>query len=110
MSNIFAISDLHFDHARIIELCHRPFSSKEEMNEQMVSRWNSVVSNEDHVIFGGDFMFAKEDKWFDRLNGRKTLVVGNHDHSRTINLGWFNVFTRRSEEHTSELQSPLNLV
>ena len=94
MSRKFAISDLHFGHAKIIELAKRPFSSVEEMNEQMVLRWNSVVDSEDEVFFGGDFMFSKKDEWFDRLNGTKLLILGNHDHSATRHLPWNGIVQR----------------
>ena len=94
-----AISDLHFGHAKIIELARRPFSSVEEMNEQMVLRWNSVVGGDDEVFFGGDFMFTKKDEWFDRLNGIKHLIKGNHDHKATLALGWYSVHERLELEH-----------
>src|ERR1700679_1209220 len=94
MSRKLAISDLHLGHTRIIELANRPFSSVEEMNEQMVLRWNSVVGENDDVFFGGDFMFSKKDVWFDRLNGVKHLIKGNHDHKETLKLGWYSIHDR----------------
>jgi calcineurin-like phosphoesterase family protein len=105
MSKKFAISDLHFDHKRIIELCNRPFASVEEMNEQMVARWNSVVGANDDVFFGGDFGFndKKVSGWFEKLNGVKHLVVGNHDHNATKKLGWYSVHTRMEVEHDGTL-------
>ena len=101
MNKKFVISDLHFDHKRIIELCNRPFSSVEEMNEQMVTRWNSVVGDKDDVFFGGDFGFnnKKVAGWFEKLNGVKHLVMGNHDHAATLNLGWYSMHTRLEVEH-----------
>jgi calcineurin-like phosphoesterase family protein len=99
MSKKFAISDLHFGHAKIIELARRPFSNVEEMNEQMVLRWNSVVGDNDEVFFGGDFMFTKKDEWFDQLNGIKHLIKGNHDHKATLALGWYSVHDRLELEH-----------
>lgn len=91
MNKKFAVSDLHFGHARIIELANRPFANVEEMNETMVNNWNSVVDDGDDVLFGGDFMFTKKDEWFDRLAGRKHLVLGNHDHKATLKLAWTSV-------------------
>lgn len=98
MRKKFAISDLHFGHARIIELAHRPFANVEEMNETMVMNWNSVVDDDDDVYFGGDFMFTKNDEWFDRLKGVKHLVMGNHDHKATLALGWYSVHERLEVE------------
>lgn len=101
MSNTFAISDLHFGHKRIIELCNRPFSSVEEMDDQMVSRWNSVVGDDDTVFFGGDFQFYKNDRYFfDRLNGRyKNLILGNHDHEVVRKMNWSRIDKRFEFEH-----------
>ena len=52
---LFFTSDTHFDHARIIELCNRPFSSVEEMNETMIERWNARVKPHDVVWHLCDF-------------------------------------------------------
>ena len=92
----FVISDLHFGHKNIIDYCHRPFSSVEEMDEQMILRWNSVVGDQDTVYFGGDFQFYKNDRYlFERLNGRyKYLVIGNHDHKLVKNMDWVHVDKR----------------
>ncbi len=40
---IFFSADHHFYHANIIRYCSRPFNSVEEMNEEMIARWNSTV-------------------------------------------------------------------
>jgi calcineurin-like phosphoesterase family protein len=79
---IFVTSDHHFGHANIIRLCDRPFADVDEMNHAMVDRWNSVVSTEDTVIIGGDFALGKINetiKFAGLLNGKKTLLCGNHD-------------------------------
>jgi calcineurin-like phosphoesterase family protein len=89
----FVISDPHFGHANIIKFCNRPFSSVEEMDNTMVRLWNEVVGHDDKVIVNGDFMFYKKDTGiFNSLKGHKFLVMGNHDHSATKNLGWEGVY------------------
>ena len=35
----FYISDMHFDHENIIHLTRRPFSTVEEMNDEMVGKF-----------------------------------------------------------------------
>jgi len=78
----FFTSDTHFGHQRIIELCNRPFSSVEEMNEAMIERWNAVVRPTDTVYHMGDVAMgriAESLPLVGRLNGRKKLVPGNHD-------------------------------
>lgn len=80
--NIWFTSDHHFGHAKIIELCNRPFSSVEEMNEILVERWNSVVARGDMVFYLGDFAMGQRKETVpiaSRLNGVKLLVPGNHD-------------------------------
>src|SRR6478736_1753276 len=79
----FFTSDTHFWHARIIELSNRPFRDVEHMNEEIILRWNSKVAPTDTVFHLGDVMlgqnFVEHLPLLGRLNGHKTLVVGNHD-------------------------------
>lgn len=77
----FFTSDLHFYHANVIRYCSRPYSSVEHMNEMMILNWNSVVSPEDIVYCLGDFSLAARpvESFTQRLNGKKILVLGNHD-------------------------------
>ena len=80
--NIFYTSDTHFGHARIIELCNRPFENVEHMNAEIVRRWNAVVEPTDHVYHLGDVALGHLDDSLpivNRLNGYKILVGGNHD-------------------------------
>lgn len=81
MPNTFFTSDFHFWHANIIKYCNRPFKSVEEMNEELIRRYNSVVSPDDTVYVLGDFAmaFRPVETITPRLNGKKYLVPGNHD-------------------------------
>lgn len=78
---IFFTSDHHFCHANIIKYCKRPFESVDQMNEEMVRRWNEVVGDEDTVYYLGDFSLAKQavELFARRLNGEKHFIMGNHD-------------------------------
>ena len=79
---IFLTSDTHFGHARILELCNRPFSSTEEMNEALITNYNKVVSPMDTVYHLGDVAMGKIAEslpLLNRMNGAKILVLGNHD-------------------------------
>lgn len=78
---IFFTADHHFYHSNIIRYCGRPFQSVEEMNEEMVKRWNALVSPADTVYHLGDFSLAyRPVELFDpRLHGEKHLIMGNHD-------------------------------
>ena len=78
---VFVIADPHFDHANVIKYCDRPYSDPHEMNEDMIKRWNQVVSKRDKIYVLGDFSLSREavKKFLPRLNGMKYLVKGNHD-------------------------------
>lgn len=83
--SVWFTSDEHFDHENIIKFCNRPFTSKEEMNEGLIERHNSVVKEKDNVYHVGDMFWrtygfenaintAKK-----RLNGTHFYVLGNHE-------------------------------
>lgn len=75
-------SDTHFGHARIIELCNRPFANVDFMREMIVNNWNAIVSPSDRVFHLGDVALGPIHdslQVIKRLNGRKTLIIGNHD-------------------------------
>lgn len=83
--NIWFTSDLHFNHANIIKFCNRPWKTTEEMDEALISNWNSVVKPNDLIFDLGDFAFADRDKWIkllEQLNGKHYLILGNHDITR----------------------------
>jgi calcineurin-like phosphoesterase family protein len=82
---IWISSDLHLGHANIIKYCpdSRPFSNAEEMDNQIITNWNSVVGKDDYVYILGDVAFCNANKAkekLDSMNGLKVLVAGNHDH------------------------------
>lgn len=80
--NMFFTSDLHFGHKNIIRFDNRPFTSVEEMDEVLIHNWNKKVKKNDLVYILGDISWHKDEKTceiFERLNGRKILIKGNHD-------------------------------
>lgn len=88
--HLFFISDNHFGHDNIIEYCDRPFVGVGVMNNSMIKRWNSVVTNEDDVIMLGDMFFKMRNsdikEILDELFYKNIyLVEGNHDHRGTTN-------------------------
>ena len=98
---IWITSDTHFNHKNILvyESANRPFKDRTDMDEQLISRWNSVVGKDDVVFHLGDFAFAGEKKirkYVERLNGRIYLLLGNHDRVRNFDwnsLGFARVLT-----------------
>jgi len=82
-------SDQHFDHERIVELCHRPFATVQEMNDALVYNWNSLVKPTDVVVVLGDVAIGRKGlEQVRRLNGRKILVPGNHDSCWSYHKRW----------------------
>jgi calcineurin-like phosphoesterase family protein len=68
----------------------------EDQDEQLIAQWNDKVKPGDIAFIIGDFSFYEAPRTSNILksmNGQKTLVRGNHDHSKTISLtvGWSRV-------------------
>ncbi len=80
--SIYFIADTHFGHKNIIEYENRPFGNVEEMDKVLTKNWNNTVSEADTVFMLGDFSFYGKEKTMNickSLNGKKILVMGNHD-------------------------------
>ena len=81
-NKIFFSSDPHFFHSNVIKYCNRPFTNAEEMNDTLVTNWNTTVPDNAIVFLLGDVSFAKPDqteKILKQLNGNIYLIRGNHD-------------------------------
>ena len=80
---VFFTSDLHFGHERVIQFDNRPFSSIDEMDAELIRRWNKKVGKGDLVYVLGDFIWKSKNgeahKLIESLNGQITLIKGNHD-------------------------------
>ena len=78
---IYYTSDLHFGHENILRLCNRPFATVEEMDEELIARWNKKVHKNDIVYITGDVIWKKSllSQYMKRLKGIKILIKGNHD-------------------------------
>lgn len=82
MTKTFFIADLHLGHTNIIKYCDRPFKTVEQMNVELILRWNQTVNKSDIVFFLGDFGFGNAEQiieWGRQLNGNKSIILGNHD-------------------------------
>ena len=83
LGKIFFTSDLHFGHENVIRFDNRPFASVEEMDEELVRRWNAKVGKGDLVYVLGDFIWKSRNgdahNLIRGLNGQIILIKGNHD-------------------------------
>ena len=82
MSKKFYISDLHFGHKNVLTYDNRPWHSVEDMEQALISNWNSVVGAGDLVYVLGDMFWCNDSeslRILDQLNGQIILIKGNHD-------------------------------
>ena len=79
---IYFTSDLHLFHKNVLNFDNRPFTTIEEMDEELIKRWNNKVKDEDTVYVLGDISWYNDEKTCEllgRLKGHKRLIKGNHD-------------------------------
>ena len=82
---IFFTSDHHFGHANIIKYCNRPFLKVEEMDEELIVRWNDKVRPTDKVYHLGDFTLGDRilaRGYFYHLNGNICILANRWHHDR----------------------------
>ena len=86
MPAVFLVSDTHFGHAGVCRFLRddgtklRPWDNPEDMDEEMVRRWNDTVRPNDKVYHLGDVVINRKAlKTLALLNGDKVLIRGNHD-------------------------------
>jgi calcineurin-like phosphoesterase family protein len=87
MPAVFLTSDTHFGHAGVCRFTEadgvtkiRPWTDPDEMDEEMVKRWNATVRPNDKVYHLGDVVINRKAlSTLHRLNGDKVLIRGNHD-------------------------------
>jgi calcineurin-like phosphoesterase family protein len=79
MSNVRFIGCLHLGHKSIAK--YRGFEDEFEHDEHLIKNWNSVVNKRDLTYILGDITMETDKHYYqlDRLNGRKIVVLGNHD-------------------------------
>lgn len=82
---VFVTADTHFGHVNILRYTQRPFKNIEEMDGELISRWNNRVGKDDTVYFLGDFAFASAERIIEilgKLNGNLHFIAGNHDNTK----------------------------
>lgn len=88
VEKIWFTSDWHLGHKNIIHLSNRPFKTIEQHDEFIVRRFNELVQPDDIVWILGDISFNQSYKkyadLFGRLNGKISVVLGNHDNRQHL--------------------------
>ena len=87
MPSVFLVSDTHFGHTGVCRFTEsdgitkiRPWTDPDEMDEEMIRRWNDRVRPNDKVYHLGDVVINRKAlPTMARLNGDKVLIRGNHD-------------------------------
>ena len=83
MGEIRFTGDLHFGHENVIAFDNRPFQSVEEMDAELIRRWNNKVGKGDLTYVLGDMIWKSRNDdapgLIKQLNGQIILIKGNHD-------------------------------
>lgn len=93
-SGVWFISDTHFNHKNVVKFnLKRKTTFDLDINDaemlkkhdsELIKLWNNTIKKNDTVYIIGDFSFASSDetrKILEKLNGKKHLIIGNHDGS-----------------------------
>lgn len=98
---IWFTADWHFFHERVLEYHPKRKeifgTNMKEVTEKMILKWNSRIDKHDTVYILGDLAFGSTEekrKLFQRLNGNKILILGNHDKIADSNKCYFNHITQ----------------
>ena len=78
----YFISDLHFGHQNALSFDDRPFKTIEDHDIALIKNWNDTVGIDDDVWVLGDISWynvTRTIEIFKHLNGKKHLIIGNHD-------------------------------
>ena len=118
---MYFTADTHFGSKRHLELCKRPFTSVNQMNQTMIMNWNRIVNDDDMVFVLGDF---GEYDYANKLNGKIVLICGNYEKNdmERLNLsfsqfrdlliekGFYDVHESYLDINVDVINKPLHLI
>lgn len=84
---IFLTSDLHLGHDKDFVVQARGFETVEEMNAEIIRRWNERVYPDDDVYVLGDLTLGDVEegiRLIAKLNGYLHIIRGNHDTDKKV--------------------------
>lgn len=85
LDNTFFTADLHLYHNNMINYASRPFGGLNEMHSHITKAFNSILTTDSDLYIVGDVTLLSSEfggrikKALAAINGRKHLVIGNHD-------------------------------
>lgn len=109
----YYISDLHFGHKNILSFDARPWVDIEEHDKALIDNWNNTVGIEDDVYILGDISWYNSTQTieiFNQLNGRKHLIVGNHDNKLLKNRELRDLFVEITEYKELFIDNNLSII
>ncbi len=85
--SVYFLGCPHFGHKWMAH--HRGFQDEFYHDEHIIQEWNKVIQKKDLVWILGDITMESKEHYYrlDALNGRKKVVLGNHDlpeHTREL--------------------------
>ncbi len=122
----YITSDTHIGHEHtdqetgelkgIIPYTGRPWENVAAMAEGLRENFCSTLKPDDELIVVGDAVMGNRNenlKWFGTIPGRKTLVVGNHDHIHPMySIGkrnqWFDVYATYFDKIVPQMNMDIN--
>ena len=116
---IYFLSDAHLGDDRF-ELLLRPFKDRDQYLNTIKNNWNSTVKPTDTVFILGDVCYTNNPEllpFYDTLNGKKHLILGNHDDQDiSVYKKYFDIVqdsyiietTQKDGEKTSDIKLFLN--
>lgn len=89
---IYFCSDWHFNHNKEFIYKARGYNSIEQMNEAIITNYNSLVQPNDicyvlgDLCLGGADLLQKNKALIERLNGNIIVLLGNHDTNNRMEM------------------------
>ena len=86
MSQVRFIGCLHLGHEWMAK--HRGFQDSEYHDDYLIQEWNKIVTKKDLTYILGDITMETHRHYhkLNQLNGRKIVVLGNHDDPRDVRM------------------------
>jgi calcineurin-like phosphoesterase family protein len=84
MSTVRFIGCLHLGHDKLAQW--RGFVDANQQDEYLIRQWNKVVTKKDLTYILGDVTMESNKDYYKlgKLNGRKIVVLGNHDKAKHV--------------------------